>query len=150
MIQGPDLTKSYPASVKEKLFGLVQIKRTIDKGKAKAHGMIGEYHYNCPMDVAVFTFLGINHEELLEVITKAENDAEIDAYVKPFIEKKSAAELNEWNESWLERKPEPGSDSEKYMIELRSAVAPDRNDVTTWADVLDLDEKRSVPQRTAA
>jgi hypothetical protein len=150
MIQGPDLTKSYPASVHDKLFGIVQLKRTIDKGKAKAHGMIGDYHYNCPMDVAVFTFLGINHEELLDVITKAESEADIDAYVKPFVEKKSASELNEWNESWLGRGPEAGSDSEKYFLELRSAAAPERTDVTAWADVLDLDETRPVPHRVAA
>jgi hypothetical protein len=29
-------------------------------------------------------------------------------------------------------------------------VAPDRTDVTSWADLLDLDEKRPVPQRVAA
>jgi len=132
------------------MLGVVQLKRTIDKGKAKAHGNIGEYHYNCPMDVAVFTFLGIDHEALLEVITNAKSDAEIEAYVKPFIEKKSATELNKWNEQWLLQGPAAGTDSEKYFLELRASVAPNRTDVTAWADLLDLDEKRPVPERTAA
>jgi hypothetical protein len=128
-----DLTKTYPASVKTKLHGLVQIARTIDKGKAKAHGNLGEYHYNCPMDAAVFAFLGVDHEALLDVIGKAKTDAEINDYVAPFIQKKSAAEIEAWNEQCLKAAPAPGE------------VAPGRTDVTAWADLLDLDEKRPVP-----
>ncbi|MGD0472756.1 MAG: DUF5069 domain-containing protein [Candidatus Velthaea sp.] len=140
-----DLTKTYPTSVKTKLHGLVQIARTIDKGKAKAHGNLGEYHYNCPMDAAVFTFLGIDHEALLDVIDKAKSDAEISDYVVPFIAKKSDAEIAAWNTQWLKSSPAPGSESEKYFLQLRSEVAPQRTDVIAWADLLDLDEKRPVP-----
>jgi hypothetical protein len=49
----------------------------------------------------------------------------------------------------LQHKPGPGSEGEAYFLSLRNSVAPDRTDVTTWADLLDLDEKRHVPQRTA-
>jgi hypothetical protein len=145
-----DLTKTYPTSVKTKLHGIVQLARTIDKGKAKAHGNLGEYHYNCPMDAAVFSFLGIDHEALLDVITKAKDDQEIKDYVAPFIHKKSVAEIEAWNSEWLSHAPEPGSDGEKYFLQLRSEVAPDRTDVTAWADLLDLDEKRAVPKTVAA
>jgi hypothetical protein len=140
-----DLTQTYPTSVKTKLHGLVQLARTIDKGKAKAHGNLGEYHYNCPMDAAVFAFLGIDHEALLDVIGKAKSDQEISDYVAPFIHKKSAAEIEAWNAQWLKQAPAPGSESEKYFLQLRSEVAPGRTDVTAWADLLDLDEKREVP-----
>jgi hypothetical protein len=58
-----DLTKEYPRSVRDKWQGVVQLGRTVDKGKAKVHGNVGEYHYNCPMDQAVFGFLGIDHEQ---------------------------------------------------------------------------------------
>jgi hypothetical protein len=145
-----DLTQTYPASVKTKLHGLVQIARTIDKGKAKAHGNLGEYHYNCPMDAAVFSFLGIDHEALLGVISKAKSDQEISDYVAPFIHKKSDAEIAAWNAEWLKAGPAPGSESEKYFLDLRSQVAPDRTDVTAWADLLDLDEKRAVPKVATA
>jgi hypothetical protein len=141
-----DLTTSYPRSVHDKLFGLVQIDRTIDKGKAFAEGKNGEYHYNCPMDQAVFSFLGIDHEALLNVIKKAKSNAEIEAYVKAFIDKKSPQEIEAWNKEWLAHEPD-NDDSRKYFLELRNQVAPDRTDVTTWADVLDLDEKRNVPRR---
>jgi hypothetical protein len=140
-----DLTTGYPRSVHDKLFGLVQIGRTIDKGKAEAEGTIGEYHYNCVMDQAVFGFLGIDHEKLLDVIKNAKSDADIENYVKGFIDKKSPQEIESWDKEWLAYKP--SGESLDYFMELRKQVAPDRTDVTTWADLLDLDEKRTVPKR---
>ncbi|GAC1431026.1 MAG: hypothetical protein NVSMB5_25140 [Candidatus Velthaea sp.] len=145
-----DLSTGYPTSVKTKLHGLVQLARTIDKGKAKAHGNLGEYHYNCPMDVAVFTFLGIDHEALLDVIAKAKSDQEIADYVAPFIHKKTPAEIEAWNAEWLKSGPAAGTDSEKYFLDLRQSLDPSRTDITAWADLLDLDEKRNVPKVVAA
>ena len=145
-----DLTTSYPASVREKMHGIVQLKRTIDKGKALAHGNIGDYHYNCPMDQHIFTFLGIDHAALLEVIKNGSGDAEIVEYVAPFVHAKSDDEIESFNREWLVHAPEKGSPGEKAFFELREAVAPDRADVTAWADLLDLDEKRPVPRRIAA
>ena len=145
-----DLTTSYPRSVKDEVAGLVQIGRTVDKGKAVAHGNVGEYHYNCPMDQHVFEFLGIDQEKLLDVIKNAKNDGEIEAYVTTFIAKKSPAEIEKFNTEWLAYVPAAGSDAFGYFMDLRNTVAPDRTDVTTWADLLDLDEKRPVPQRVAA
>jgi hypothetical protein len=139
-----DLTTGYPSSVKTKLHGIVQLQRTIDKGKAFAAGKVGEYHYDCPMDKAVFGFLGINAEELLTKI-KTKSDAEVSDYVSTFVHKKSPAEIEAWNSEWLSHAPDPGSDGEKYFLELRGQVAPDRTDVKAWADLLDLDEKRQVP-----
>lgn len=143
-----DLTTTYPRSVHEKLFGLVQIARTIDKGKATAHGNVGEYHYNCGMDQAVFSFLGINHDALLDVIKNAKSDADIQSYVKSFIDKKSPEEISRWNQEWLTHKPT--GESLEYFLQLRNQVAPNRTDVTSWPDLLDLDEKRTVPKRETA
>jgi hypothetical protein len=145
-----DLTTSFPRSVHEKMAGVVMLARTTDKAKAKAHGNLGEYHYNCPMDVGVFTFLGIDHEQFLATVANAKDDSEIEAYAKTFADKKTPAEIADFNAHFVQHAPEPGSDGEKYFLELRNAVAPDRTDVTNWADLLDLDEKREVPRRTAA
>jgi len=140
-----DLTKTYPRSVRDEILGVVQLGRAIDKGKAKAHGNLGEYMFDCPMDKAVFEFLGINGEEFLAVIKNAKNDAEIEAYAKRFVDKKSPSEIERWNHEWVNRKPE--GESLEYFLNLRNQVAPDRTDVTSWADLLDLDEKRTVPKR---
>lgn len=145
-----DLTTSYPASVREEQLGLVQLKRTIDKGKAKAAGKLGEYNYDCPMDKHLFDFLGIDGEELLDVIQAAKNDNEIEEWIAPYVHAKGDDELETFNRDWLRYGPEKGSDGEKYFLKLRDSVAPDRTDVTAWADLLDLDEKRSVPRRVPA
>lgn len=144
-----DLTKTYPRSVKDKIAGVVMLARTTDKAKAEAHGELGEYHYNCPMDQAVFGFLGIDHEKFLDAVKNAKSDADIEAYAKPFADKKTSEEVATFNANFLSYTPEPGSDGEKYFLELRGKVAPDRTDVTAWPDLLDLDEKRDVPRRTA-
>jgi len=144
-----DLTKSFPRSVRDKLAGVVMIARTTDKAKAEAAGTVGEYHYNCPMDQAVLGLLGIDHEAFLQKVKNAKNDGEIEAYIKDFVAKKSPAEIEKFNSDFLNYKPAPGSDGEKYFLELRGQVAPNRTDVSTWPDLLDLDEKRSVPQRVA-
>lgn len=142
-----DLTKEYPRSVRAKWQGIVQLGRAIDKGRAKAHGNLGEYVYHCPMDQGVFDFLGIDGDQFFEVIRSAKSDAEIEAYTRPFIAKKSAEEVERWNREWLQHGP--SEESREYFLNLRNQVAPDRTDVTAWADLLDLDEKREVPRRKA-
>jgi Domain of unknown function (DUF5069) len=142
-----DLTNSYPRSVREKVHGVVQVGRAIDKGIAFANGANGEYNYDCPMDKAVFGFLGVDSGALLDVIKNAQSESEIEAYLKRFADAKSPQEIQQFNEGFLKSSPQPGSDGEKYFLNLRGEVAPGRTDVTTWPDLLDLDEKREVPQR---
>lgn len=145
-----DLTKEYPRSVYDKILGVVMLARTVDKGAAAANGLVGEYRYECPMDQAIFSFLGVDGETLLEAIKKANSEADVVAFLKPYVDKKSAAEIAQFNEGFLAGAPQPGSESEEYFLDLRNSVAPDRTDVTRWADLLDLDEKRPVPQRVPA
>jgi hypothetical protein len=143
-----DLTTTYPRSVHAKWQGVVQLGRAIDKGRAVAHGNIGEYHYNCGMDQAVFAFLGIDHAKLLDVIKNAKSEADIEAFTRPYVAGKSAEEITRWNREWLRHEPD-NEGSRTAFLELRKQVAPDRTDVTAWADLLDLDEKREVPLRTS-
>jgi hypothetical protein len=146
-----DLTKTYPRSVREKFAGVVQLGRTADKARAFLAGTVGEYHYNCPMDRAVFEFLGISDHEAFARKAAQLSDSDLEKWVSDqYVSKKTRAEIDQWNAEWLRHGPEPGSDGEAYFIDLRNQVAPHRTDVTSWPDILDLDEKRDVPQRVAA
>jgi len=58
---------TFPSSVHEKYLGIVQLARTIDKAKMVANGTIGEYHYDCSMDQALFTEFGIDAKKLSAV-----------------------------------------------------------------------------------
>ena len=144
-----DLTKSHPRSVHDRLAGIVQLARTADKARAYNEGKLGEYHYNCPMDQALFEFLATDHVEFARHVDS--NDRELERWLKErFLSKKSAGEIREWNDSWSGHGPDPGSDSERYFVALRNRIAPKRTDVTAWADLLDLEEGRNVPNRKAA
>jgi hypothetical protein len=145
-----DLTTGYPSSVREKLLGIVQLKRTVDKGKAVAVGKAGEYQYDCPMDKHLFDWLGIGGEDLLDVIKSAKSDDEIVEYVAPYVHAKTDEEIEAFNSDWLQHAPEPGTPGEGYFLKMRTDLDPSRTDITVWADLLDLDEKREVPGRVAA
>jgi hypothetical protein len=143
-----DLTKEYPRSVRDKWQGVVMLGRAVDKGRATAAGTNGEYNYDCPMDQAVFEFLNIDAAQLLDAIKKSDNDSGVEDYTRSFVAAKTPDEIEEFNRTFLERRP--SGDSIGFFEELRNSVAPDRTDVVTWVDVLDLDEKRDVPKRTAS
>ena len=146
-----DLTKTYPRSVRERFAGIVQIGRTVDKARAYKAGTVGEYHYNCGMDKAVFAFLGVDDHETFADRAASMGDAELERWLRDtYVSKKSKAEIDAWNRDWLEHGPEPGTDGEKHFLELREQLAPGRTDVRSWPDLLDLDEHREVPQRAAA
>ena len=85
---------------------------------------------------------------MLDAIRNAKNDAEIEPFTRPFVNAKSREEVEGWNREWLSREPE--GESAKAFQALRAEIASDRTDVTTWPDLLDIDEKRHVPRRTAS
>jgi hypothetical protein len=140
-----------PRSVHEKYLGIVQLARTIDKAKMVARGTIGEYHYNCPMDQALFAEFGIDSTKFAEIVADGVKNAShapaLEAYLKPLIYKKTAVDLERFNRKVL-NDPPTGVSLATFNA-LRAKVAPDRTDVTTWPDLLDLDEGRVVPKRTA-
>jgi Domain of unknown function (DUF5069) len=144
-------TTAFPRSVHEKYLGIVQLARTIDKAKMVANGTIGEYQYNCPMDQALFAEFGIDGKKLSDLVADVAKDAShgpsLEAYLKPLVDDKQPLGIERFNRDTLGRKPT--GESLAAFNTLRAKVAPDRTDVTTWPDLLDLDEGRTVPKRTA-
>ena len=143
-----NLTQTTPRSVREKHLGLVQLARTIDKAKALAHGTIGEYEYPSAMDEGLFEFLGMKSSDFLEFLKLSKSDADIDGYIRGFAGKKSPDEIASFNQRWMSSVPK--GESLQHFTALRARSAPDRTDVTTWPDLLDIDEGRSVDQREPA
>lgn len=140
-----DLTKTTPRSVSSMMLGMVQLARTTDKAKALAHGNIGDYKYDCPMDEGLFEYLGMDPKAFLNAVKEAKNDSEIEAYAKTFVAKKDPRNVEAFNKKWLSAAPT--GESLKHFEELRSKIAPSRTDVVSWPDLLDLEEGRPVPHR---
>jgi Domain of unknown function (DUF5069) len=144
-----DLTITAPRSAKDKLVGIVSLKRAIDKAKAYNEGHLGEYHYDCPHDKPLFEFLGTDAEEFARKVKELDSDDAIANWVQSaFLAEKTPAEIEAFNAERKRWHPDPGSQSEEYFKDLREQVAPGRPEIATWFDLLDLDEKRPVPVAT--
>ena len=145
-----DLTTTVPRSAKDKLAGIVSLKRTIDKAKAYNAGSLGEYDYDCPHDKPLFEFLGTDGKEFADKVRQLETDEAIANWARSTaLAKKTQAEIEEFNAARTRWHPEPNSHSAEYFKNLRSKIAPDRPDVVTWFDLLDLDEGRPVGVATS-
>ena len=58
----------------------------------------------------------------------------------------SAHEISQWNGGLLIHAPDT-EDKVAYFSQCLANVAPTRTDITSWADLLDIEEGRSVPVR---
>lgn len=144
-----DLTTTTPRSAKDKMLGLYSLGRVIDKARARNEGHLGEYDYDCPHDRPVFVFLGTTGDEFASKVQELGTDEKIGAWVqREFLSKKSPADIERFNDHRLHWHPNPGDRSYEYFVTLRDKVAPGRDDVVTWFDLLDLDEKRPVTHAT--
>lgn len=144
-----DLTTTVPRSPKDKLAGLVSLKRTIDKAKAHNDGRLGDYDYDCPHDKPLFEFLGTDAATFARKVKELDTDDAIAGWIQSeFLLKKTPAQIEAFNADRMRWHPEPGDHSYDYFVDLRNHVAPGRDDVVTWFDVLDLDEHRPVPVAT--
>ena len=133
-----DLSRAFLRSPKQKIAGLVHLGRMIDKGRAFKEKKLADYIYPCPLDKIILNFLRIEAENFANMTIEKKDD-EIFDWAKELIESKSSKELNLINEKILERKPD-SEDRLNYFIEIRNKIDPSRSDVTTWVDLLDLEE----------
>ena len=120
--------------------GLVHLSRMIDKGRAFKEKKLGDYIYPCPLDKIILNFLRIEAENFANMTIEKKDD-EIFDWAKELIESKSKKEICLINKKILQSKPD-SEDRLNYFIEIRNKIDPSRSDVTTWVDLLDLEEGR--------
>ncbi len=140
-----DLKTKFPRSPKEKIAGYAHVARMIDKARAHNAGTLGEYIYNCPMDQAWFEFTGVTAKDFAEAV-KARDDRQMADWVRGRVTPRDPKDIEVWNERLLARRPS-SPESQKRFLETRAKIAPDRTDVTTWPDLIDLEEGRPVLRR---
>jgi hypothetical protein len=142
-----DLTRQFPRSPREKLGGYVHLTRMIDKARAKAAGTAGEYIYPCPLDQALLEFIHMSPGDFYDA-AQTRDDREFLEWFKANAKPKNSGEIDEWNQTFLNRKPR-NEESLRRFIDIRNRLAPHRTDITAWPDLLDLEEGREVPVRAA-
>jgi hypothetical protein len=137
----PDLTQHPPRSVRVRVGGYAHLGRLLDKARASLAGKAGEYHYNCPLDQHFFTFTGINHEVMLAAIKTAKSDSEMVAWVNAHTSR-LPHEIFHWS-AWLEQTGPGGAEGHTWLAGVLQAGGPERRDVKSFAELLDLDDYAS-------
>jgi hypothetical protein len=140
-IPASDLTKRPPRSPRSRLGGYALLPRMLDKCRAEIAGKSGEYHYNCPLDQRLLSFLGVDAEALKAEVGSGKGDGEILGWI--VAHQKHAHEpweIQQWSEFQERRGPDSDAESMQFFLDLLSQITTSREDITTWADLLDLDD----------
>ena len=140
-ISTPDLTKRPPRSPRIRLGGYVLLPRMLDKGRAEIAGQNGEYHYNCPLDQHFVNFVGIDPAALREQLAAGKGDGEILAWINETAQQKRTPwEIEQWSDYMQRRGPDSDAETLQNFAEMVGASSKTREDIKTWADLLDLDD----------
>lgn len=137
----PDFTQHPPRSPRVRLGGYVHLPRLLDKARAFAAGKNGPYNYNCPLDRHFFIFTGIEPEALLAEVKAGRSDTEMLAWVRARA-KRLPSEIAAWS-AWLSAHAPGGSAGHDWFAETIRTAGPERDDIVTFFDLLDLDDHAS-------
>ena len=136
----PDLTQRPPRSPRVRLGGYAILPRMLDKGRATLAGKNGEYNYACPLDHRFLDFLGINPDALKKQLAAGKSDTEILGWIQKNAKGKlTEQEIHAWS-AYQEQRAPADTESREYFHELHKKIAPKREDIGTWFDLLDVDD----------
>lgn len=137
----PDLTQRPPRSPRSRLGGYVLLPRILDKGRATLAGTNGEYHYNCPLDQRFVSFVGIDPQKLLAELKKGKGDGEILEWIEANATKtRGAWEIQQWSDYMDRRGPDSDAETMKFFADYIAKFSKTREDIKTWADLLEVDD----------
>lgn len=136
----PDLRKHPPRSPRTRLGGFAHLPRLIDKARAHVAGTNGEYSYNCGMDQHFWKFTGLKPRDFIKPVRAGKSDSELLAYVlKHMRPRRTQAEINAWS-AWFEARTPSTVEGREIFQKYHRGSAPKREDVSTWFEMLELDD----------
>jgi len=135
-----DLTQFFPRSPRKTLSDLAHIPRMIDKARALRQDSLGDYIYPCPLDKVILEFLKIGEEEFADY-TQSHDEAGILSWIEAKSKAFTVSEKETVNNEILNRAPDTAERKQRFL-ELRDKIDSTRTDVTTWVDLIDLEEGR--------
>ena len=112
-----------------------------DKARAEQAGTSGEYIYNCPIDQAITDFAGFTADAFKEAAYLNPNDLELEDWVRENTGAHSG-DISQFNHRISGKGPENIKECAVFKAALANA-APKRTDITTWFDLLDVDDEVS-------
>lgn len=114
--------------------------RLLDKCRAVLNKTNGDYSYACPLDQRFLTFVGVDPAALKEEVKNGLGDGEILDWIHAHAQNpRNELEISAW--SLFQEKRAPASMEEReFFNKLQKAAAPNRSDLVTFFDLLDLDD----------
>lgn len=136
----PDLTQRPPRSPRVRLGGYVTLPRMLDKGRATIAGQSGEYHFNCPLDQRLLSFLGLEAEKLKEQLALGKGDGEILEWIEATAKHRHSPEaIAAWS-LFQEQRTAADVESRQFLQDYQTKTAPQRKDISTWFEMLNVDD----------
>jgi len=118
----------------------VILPRILDKGRATLAEKNGEYEYGCPLDQHFFEFAGVDVEALKREIAQGKGDRELFEWVRAnSMTKPKHTEILAWS-TYHEGRAPSSAEAREFFNELHTQSGPERDDISSWFDLLDLDD----------
>lgn len=139
-----DLNRRAPRSpFNTDVYGMVQLARLIDKGRANNGNTLGEYFYgeDSGIDRMTLAFLEVSVEDFTEAIKTLSTDAEIEAWLKEN-HPKSESDIKAFNEKMTQMGPETERHKE-MMAKMLKKLNVDSSNINTWFAMMDLDDEKT-------
>ena len=141
--------ETWPRSPKFRLGGIAHLGRLIDKIRLRHAGGIPDYNYlTVGFDKYLLDLLNLDGEELERQVLQGGTDEDILQWVKSRAGHLSETDLDRWNDRILTGGPQDEAARRRFQARLND-VAAKRGvavgalpAVSTWADLIELDEGR--------
>ena len=141
--------QNFPRSAKALLGGMAHLGRFIDKIRLRHAGHIQDYNYiTVGFDKYLVDFLGIDPTSFEQRVLAGGTDEELLAWVKAKGRKSFDEEIAEWSKNLLASGPKDEAARQRFQGRLQE-VASKRGvpvsslpSVSTWVDVIEIDEER--------
>ena len=141
--------QTYPRSAKVLLGGIAHLGRFIDKIRLRHAGQIQDYNYiTVGFDKYLIDFLGIDATAFEQRVLAGGTDEDLLAWVRGNGRKPSDQEVVQWSQGLLAAGAKDEAARQRFHERLEE-IATKRGvsisslpSVTTWADVIELDEGR--------
>ena len=142
-------TNVYPCSPKVLLGGIAHLGRFIDKIRLRHAGLIQDYNYiTVGFDKYLIEFLGIDAKAFEQRVLAGGTDEELLAWVVSHGKLRTPEEIAQWNHILLSSCPKDDAARQRFQGRLQD-IATKRGvqlaslpPVSTWAEVIELDEER--------
>lgn len=140
---------SYPRSPKTLLGGIAHLARFIDKIRLRNAGLIQDYNYiTVGFDKHLIDFLKIDAKAFEAKVLAGGTDQDLLGWVHAHGEPRTPEEIAQWNDMLLSSQPKDDAARQRFQGRLeeiaakRGVLASSLPPVSTWADVIELDEAR--------